>query len=590
MNLVKKRLPYAILILSIILGGYLRFYKLDWGEGYFFHPDEYHIIGAVGRLIRGGLFENPKLFSYGSFTVYLIYVARWLLFSLIKIDGPNIFIIGRFLSALFSTLTLFNIYLIAKYIFPNKRFFPETAVLTSAFIPGLIQQAHFLTPESFITFWITLSAYFFIKYFRKQELNNLIFSGVFIGLAGGIKISSFAVMPFFLITIFFLNFKKNGAFNNLKKIALYIAACLIFFFAVFPYSILDYQSFKNTTRYESSLSTGTIRVFYTRSFNNSVPFLFQLKQIYPYTLGATIYVFSLIGILLVIFRVINFHGLKAVVFCRLRLTPLIAKTCYIHGINTMVLSKAVIKNEKAKSNLYIILGGVFLSYFVFNSILFTKWTRFVHPTIPFLILLSFIAIFEITEYFENSIVKKQVEIFLLTLLIFPTIIWGVMFFSIYQRGDVRITATDWVNKNIAKNTTILTETGNTLEVPLQGNYNIIPFDFYNVDNNPILFNNLVTDISRSDYFIIQSRRIFLNHDKSMFPVVYNFYNALFSNKLGFEEIKTFISFPQLKLGKIAFEINDEPAEETWSVFDHPVIRIFKKNKLYPTNYYDQILR
>ncbi len=553
MSLVKKYLPCAIFVLSIFLGGYLRFYKLDWGQGYYFHPDEYHIVGAVGRLINEGINANPQLFSYGSFTVYLTYITHWLLSSVIKIDNPNVFIIGRFLAALFSTLTLANIFLITKSVFPDKRFYPELTTLTAAFTPGLIQQAHFLTPESFMTFWITLSTYFFIKFFQKHNLKHLIFSALAMGLAGGTKISSFAVLPFFLLTLLVINIKKSGLISSLQKIILYIVTVFTFFFAVFPYSILDYEKFINTTRYESSLSMGFIKVFYTRSFDGTAPFLFQLRKICPYTLGVILCVFSFVGFFLTIIR--------------------------------------ILKKDRTRGQNYIILCGVFLSYFVFNALLFTKWTRFVHPTIPFLIIFSFIGVYEISQYIKNSKAKKNIAGFLATALVIPTATWGMMFFSIYNKNDIRITATDWMNKNITKNKTILTETGNTLEVPLMGNYDKNPFDFYNVDRDPTLYNKLITDISKSDYFIIQSRRIYLNHnDKSQFPIVYNFYNTLFSGDLGFEEISEFNSYPNLKIGSLKLEIPDENAEETWTVFDHPVIKIFEKTKQYPLNYYDQLLR
>jgi hypothetical protein len=548
----KTRLGYVILVISLLIGGLLRFYKLNWGENYFFHPDEYHIVTAVGRLINNGFYSNPKLFSYGSLTVYLIYITRQILVSLGSIN-PNIFIVGRFLAALFSTLTLINIFLLAKLIFPEKYFIPAITTFAAAFVPGLIQQAHFLTPESFMTFWITLSTLFFVKYFQKQKLQNLFLSAVFMGLAGGTKISSLAAIPFFLLILSIVNVKKQGVGKNIQKCIAFLFVTFAFFFISFPYSILDFENFRSITFYESSLSTGSINVFYTRSFENSSPFFFQLSKIYPYTMGPQLLISSFLGMLLAVVKIYK---------------------------------------EKNKEILtHIILLGIFLSYFVFNSLLYTKWTRFVHPTIPFLIIFAFVGIYEITKYLKSPLVKKCTEMVLLLLIVVPTVTWGLMFFQIYKKSDVRIEASEWIKKNVNTNKLIITETGNTLEVPLSGSYNTIPFDFYNLDENPILFQNLINYLSEGDYFIIQSRRIYFNHkDKNKFPIVNNFYSALFSGKLGFEKVNAFSSFPYLKIGAWKMKINDESAEETWSVFDHPVIMVYKKTVPYPVSYYEKLLR
>lgn len=546
----KARLGYAIFLISLLVGGFLRFYKLNWGDNYFFHPDEYHIVTAVGRLINAGITSNPKLFSYGSLSVYLVYITRQILVSLGSIN-PNIFIIGRFLAALFSTLTLINIFLLAKLIFPEKHIVPAMAAFTAAFIPGLVQQAHFLTPESFMTFWITLSTFFFIKYFQKQNLKNLFLSAVFMGLSGGTKISSLATIPFFLLTLTIFDIRKQGIINNIKKCIAFLFVTFAFFFISFPYSIVDFENFKSISIYESSLSAGTINVFYTRSFESSIPLLFQFNKIYPYTMGP-LFMVSFLGVILAVVK--------------------------------------IYKEKNRETIAHMILLGTFLSYFAFNSLLYTKWTRFVHPTIPFLVIFAFVGVYEITKHIKIPRVKKTFEIILSVLLIVSTATWGLMFFQIYKKNDIRVEASEWVIKNVNTNKLIITETGNTLEVPLSGTYNIIPFDFYNLDENPILFDSLIDYLSEGDYFIVQSRRIYYNHkNKNKFPIVNNFYDALFSGSLGFEEVKTFSSFPYLKIGAWKMEVNDEDAEETWSVFDHPVIRIYKKTVPYPTSHYEKLL-
>ncbi|MFA6446527.1 MAG: DUF192 domain-containing protein, partial [Candidatus Paceibacterota bacterium] len=63
-----------------------------------------------------------------------------------------------------------------------------------------------------------------------------------------------------------------------------------------------------------------------------------------------------------------------------------------------------------------------------------------------------------------------------------------------------------------------------------------------------------------------------------YPLLNSYYSDLFSGRLGFEKIAEFSSFPKISfMGKTLLEFPDEDAEETWTVFDHPVIRIFKKN-------------
>ena len=55
--------------------------------------------------------------------------------------------------------------------------------------------------------------------------------------------------------------------------------------------------------------------------------------------------------------------------------------------------------------------------------------------------------------------------------------------------------------------------------------------------------------------------------KQKYPILNKYYDDLFSGKLGFTKVAEFSA-----------GLNDEQAEETWTVFDHPVIRIYKKAK------------
>ena len=124
------------------------------------------------------------------------------------------------------------------------------------------------------------------------------------------------------------------------------------------------------------------------------------------------------------------------------------------------------------------------------------------------------------------------------------------------------------------------EGGNTVDLPLNGNFPKISIDFYSLEENPITRMRIAESLYSIDYFIVQSRRVFYNHQRlrNLYPKTSNLYDALFNGRLGFEQIKEFHSFPKLEVGDWKLEFRDETAEETWSVFDHPVIRVFKKSK------------
>jgi hypothetical protein len=105
-----------------------------------------------------------------------------------------------------------------------------------------------------------------------------------------------------------------------------------------------------------------------------------------------------------------------------------------------------------------------------------------------------------------------------------------------------------------------------------------------LDENPLLFDDLLTYLTKAEYIFIPSRRIFANYTRfpTKYPLVTKYYQLLLSGALGYSEVSRINSFPTLGIGKFAISWNDEGAEETWTVFDHPVIRIYKK--IYPKSF------
>ena len=583
-KLLKQYKPFVLLSIIIVIGALLRFYKLDWAQGLFTHPDEYHIVASVNQLSFPTQM-HPHFFSYGTVTIYLIYFTQEFLKYLsttfnFQLSTFNSFLLGRFYSALFSTLTILIVYKICKSFL--EKHFSLLAAFMCAITPGLIQQAHFATPESALTFFLFGSLLFMIKFLKAHKNFYLILASVFLGFALGVKISSIVfLLPLAITIVLSFRAKRSGAeeshlppiveedpsmrsfhslgrddINNspfkyafkvlLKFIGLILISLIVTistFALAAPYVFLDYPAFMSNLNYEGSLAIGKIPVFYTRQFIDTIPVLFQIEKILPYALGPALLIFGVLGL---------------VYFC-------------IKVIKTIASRK--INNETMKqSNNLVLITIAFLSLFLPNAFLFAKWTRFIAPTFPFFAI--FVAFF--LQRFEKS---RIIFYSLSVILLVGTTLWTTAFFSIYTTRDIRITASEWLETYAKPGSTFLVEGGNMIDLPLRGNFPRTSLDFYALENDSLTRERIIDALDSSDYFLVQSRRVFMNHQRlsNMFPKTANLYDNLFNGDLGFKQIKTFHSYPKLEIGNWKLEIPDEGAEETWSVFDHPVIRIFKKN-------------
>lgn len=548
---LKKLNSKSILFIILIIGAFLRFYKLDWGNGLFTHPDEYHIVASVSQLSFPSQM-NPHFFSYGTVVIYLVYFTKIALESLSPIfhlffklplaEQPSIFnpfLIGRFYSVLFSTFTIIIVYKISSLLFEKR--WALVATFLCALTAGLIQQAHFATPESILTFFLLSCLFFLLRFVEFRKTADIFLSSILLGLAIGVKIV--AVLFIFLLVIGII----LKLWQNKKKFLILpvnLAVVLMVFFLVAPFVFLDFKTWRGNTEYEGNLAFGRLPVFYTRQFIETQPFVFQLEKILPFTLGPVMELLGTLGLIYLIVRLV----------------------------------------KKPDLQLFLLISS-FLLLFISNSLLFAKWTRFIAPTFPFFTI--FAAFFLSQLHNKNHQITNLITIILLI----TTCLWTAAFFSIYLHSDVRITASEWIESNFPANSTILIESGNTVDIPLGGNFRRLSFDFYNLEADVETRSKIAEGLEQTDYFLLQSRRVFTNHMRlpDKFPKTAHFYKALFNGSLGFKQIKQFDSFPQLNFFVYTIKFPDELAEETWSVFDHPVIRIYQKEKKYSANEYTQIL-
>ncbi|KXK07199.1 MAG: hypothetical protein UZ21_OP11001001162 [Microgenomates bacterium OLB22] len=561
-----KRLLVSLIIVAAL---YTRFVGLDWGLPYPMHPDERNMAVSLMNLTCPTITAlqeclHPHFFAYGQFPLYLGY-AIVLGSKFIRLDSSPISfteatIALRTISALSSLLLLYSLYRLTQKLLSKSRF-AFLAILTvlslAIYSPFLIQSAHFGTTETFLMLLYCEIVRISIGLKKKGKRLTWGYCGALLGIAIATKVSAlqFGLIPFVVwIRLFdrkhYIRWLGNGLALLLMGGVAYVVSS--------PHNVISYKEFFGSIYYELAVGRGLYKAFYTRTFDDTVPMIFQLHSVLPYALG---FGSALLG----------------------------------------TVSMIVLTWRNAKLNL---LRVALMLPLLSSVFLYAKWTRFSILSLP--LIYVFIAL--MVESYYSSVCKRRSYAFLVPFVLtgFYAMISGIAYLSIYRNSDTRVRASEWIYQHVLPHSVILSETANVVDVPLTldqghhlGSYKYISFDFYNLDTKLQLQHDLRTYLAQADYIVVPSRRLFANHTcmrpansrlgsirgylsdvcakrEALYPQLHNYYETLFTSG-NYEKVAEFTSYPQIQLfGHMVFSVPDEFAEETWSVFDHPVVRIYKR--------------
>ena len=521
-----------ILLLIIILGGFLRFYGVNWDSYGAYHPDERNISWAVTR-IRFFDQMNPKFFAYGGLPIYvyralgegvvaITHNPQWLS------DWGRIAVVGRYVSATLSTISILLIYLVGAAYFS-----PEVGILSAALIaisPWAFQQAHFDTTETMLVFFLLMMTLIGRQLFHKLTYPNVLLLGVVWGLAMAAKTTGvlFGIIP--LSAIWFGHDPKKFTKKILSTFLLGAIAALVFF-CFSPYTLIDLTHFRESMTYESGVALGRFTVPYTLQFFHTAPYLYQIETML-WQAGPLVIV-GLIGLLVLII-----YNLRSTV--SFLIFPIL--------------------------------------YFGWVGSWFAKFNRYNVPFLPFATIAA--AWFMMTTL--KKIPKKSFYWFIGVLVYWSiglfTVWWGLANFSVYLRPQTRLTATEWIYTHIPAGAKIYTEHWNDgLPLDVQNGilYHRELLTVYDQDNaaKKIYY---ADKLAAGDFIILSTRRIWATMPElgEKYPLTKLFYRRLLNGTLGYTEAATFTSYPQ----RFGVTVNDDYAEESLQVFDHPTVRIFQNTE------------
>ncbi len=530
---------HLIIILSVIaLGIIFRFYDLNWGSPFYFHPDERNIASSVSQL-RFPEQMNPHFFAYGSLPIYTIYFSGIIvnlithIFSpvsnLFQVSFENALLISRWYSAIFSSALIGLLYFIGKEI-KDRKTGVMSAILCATNV-GLIQFSHFGTFEIWLTFWETVLLYVCLKKDEQGGFRQISIMGMLSGMLISIKISHIVLLllPIFVIFSSIFNLKKYWI-KYVFSVLLLALFSIFTFIIVSPFTVIDQLSFQNTMRYEGGVAIGTLPVFYTQSFFGTIPIVFQFLHIYPF----------LLSIPLLILFVVSFPFL--------------------------------LPDMVKKHNHALIFLGFFLLFFS-QAFFYAKWTRYMIPTLPFIILIVALSLHKLIEktkkYTRAILILPYLLVFYLTLHAF--------FFTYitYYQKDSREQAVIFAKTHTSDTTSeIISPVYDMGIVPFNTFFpNIDLINFYDIETDSNIESTYQQQIKTAKYIILPSQRIYPSRlaYPEKFPLGNWFYKNLFSGNLGFTKM---YQTPCDILCNIIYAFGS--AEETASIFDRPTVTIFKR--------------
>jgi YYY domain-containing protein len=211
---------------------------------------------------------------------------------------------------------------------------------------------------------------------------------------------------------------------------------------------------------------------------------------------------------------------------------------------------------------------------------------------------------------------RWVGLGLSTVVVLGAVFWGMAVFTIYLRPHPRLAASRWVYEHVPEGATVANEHwdwGLPLRVdghnPFGGRYTGIEMQHYNEDA-PRKRHELYRWLDEADWVFLASNRLYGSIPRlpARYPLTIEYYRALFAGELGFELEADFTSYPAL--GPFVFpdqenpftlmeanyesqqrpiEVDLPPAEEAFSVYDHPRVLIFRKTEAYSSQAVKEIL-
>lgn len=590
---IRRHGAWLLLALALLAGMWFRFTGLDWDASTHLHPDERHITITTAQIqwpdSIAQYFDtdesplNPYNQGIGSF-VYgtLPMLVTKVLAGLVDRDAyDGIHLVGRFLTAALDTLTILLVFLMGRRL--GGRWAGAMAAALYACAVQAIQQAHFYTMDTWVTFFATLALWWALRWQEEGRWYDLVGVSVVAGMALSSKLGvaalavpigvAFALRawretkpPVLAVTERFC--ARLIAYALLGAVIVYTTLRLFLpyiFASGVPWDPRLNPRYTQDIEILRFLAGGDADFPPTYSWATTNYAWFPIEQMFRWEMGWGFAIVAWLGLLWAIWRVVRHRNF---VFA-----PVVVWVVALYGYQAAQFARPG-RYFLPIYPAFAVLGGVFLCWLVYrlfqgdvHAWLRLPWRRARKSSkdgIP-----------------ARGRLLPLAGLSLATVVLLSTFAWAFAYTRTYREPVARVRASEWIYENIPAGAVLAEEHwDDALPLRLPGSqlaperFQYVQLPVFGADTSNKLA-EMIHALIQADYIVVSSNRTHgvIRQLPARFPMTGEYYRHLFAGALGFTPVQTFTNYPRL----LGWEINDSAAEEQFIVFDHPTVHLFAKD-------------
>lgn len=572
-----QKFDWITLLIVLVLASFFRVYGLEWDAGIDVnpHPDERHICMTMARLSLPptkywGLYFDPDQgplnprrldpqgqyydLAYGAMPIYLYKVmAVWLeaLTGAPWNGYRGCFMAGRGVTVIFSLATLVMIYLF------GRRAYGERIGLLAALLLGLavthIHNAHFLTVDTMLTFFYALALWTSLRLALDGKMGDALLAGAAVGWGAATKASGLMALTAPVLALSLYYWKSRRLSQSVLHLLLIVGGAAVAFALGEPYVLMSPQPYIEAISRQAEMVVGAVDWPYTRQYVNTIPYLYQLEQLFWWELGPVLGAASFLGIC---------AGL----------------------VNVLRRARQVVTDGPVLGA--VLLLAVFLPYFILVGSYEVKFPRYLLPLAPIFCLFAAWLLSRLTSLISGRIpyLGGLVAGLLLILFLLPILGWAMALSRIYDDPHPWLSASHWIYEHADPGSQFSTEVwGDDLPVDISAegltrqSFRYPPnlhMDIYGDMAPQDKLGHLISTLHRSDYIVLSTPRVYRSVSRLpwRYPVENHYYQLLFSGRLGF----ALVYIVDIRPGIFGYVLPDHEADQSFYDYDHPKVLIYRK--------------